>query len=322
MFEHEIKFYCPHAAMQAINEHILASPSAQTVPLRALYFDTRDAQLAQQKIAIRLRLEPEGWMQTLKMPSQHDFSRLELNHRRPEPSVDLSVYEQDEVVRALQTIDSEALQVVYETDVQRCKYLHKLPDATIEIAFDQGEIKAADTHLAVCEVEFELLDGAMQSLYKISQEWAQRHELLLDLRSKAHRGHELASFAAKHTVHTIYNCEEFWQVPSSATANDHFSQLINTCCTQLVMVAELLDNYPQASFIEPMWQQATASLQHLLDRLTSETDLNPDTQAKAQQVQTILNCLQADACAPSVQLVQLEDSPLQALFLDILAAQA
>jgi CHAD domain-containing protein len=68
--------------------------------------------------------------------------------------------------------------------------------ARVELAFDEGHVRAGAAERAVCELEFELVDGAPSALLALAARWVARHGLWLDVRSKAEVGHRLASDAA------------------------------------------------------------------------------------------------------------------------------
>ena len=65
--EQELKFYVPDSSRAKLEQALRRGAVTQT-RLRALYFDTPLRELASQKIALRLRLEGQQWVQTLKMP--------------------------------------------------------------------------------------------------------------------------------------------------------------------------------------------------------------------------------------------------------------
>jgi inorganic triphosphatase YgiF len=161
------------------------------VRLRAQYFDTPDRVLVKARISLRLRLEGRRWVQTLKMPGAHAIDRVELNHPRPGPLLDLSVYEGTSAGKVLNACH-DRLAVSYETDVKRLFRRTRLGASTIEIALDQGHIQAGDLKLPIHEIEFELVSGPVQSLFILGKRWLSKHGLLLDLRSKAERGDQLA----------------------------------------------------------------------------------------------------------------------------------
>ncbi|WP_167670831.1 CYTH and CHAD domain-containing protein [Allopusillimonas ginsengisoli] len=194
MLERELKLHVPASARTQIEER-LRTLGAQEQQLRARYFDTADRELARAGIALRLRQEGEQWVQTAKAPGPDELSRIELNHPRPGPELDLSVY-QDTALGAVLAELSQTLCLRYETDVLRLKVIDKAPGhphpGTLELAYDRGVIRAGDLILDICELEFELLSGNVAALFQTGRQWMQDHDLVLDLRSKAERGDLLA----------------------------------------------------------------------------------------------------------------------------------
>lgn len=194
MSEQEVKLNVPPAARAGV-EREMSRGDSRTIHLRAMYFDTPGRELARAKIALRLRLEGVTWVQTLKMPGRDAISRLEINHTRPGPILDLSVYAGSEVEAALTAIQGE-LGLRYETDVQRVVRKHRSRQGSVELAFDIGEVRAGGFCLPICEIEFELLSGGVAAIFDVARTWHQRHGLILDARSKSERGDALASLAA------------------------------------------------------------------------------------------------------------------------------
>ncbi len=194
MSEQEVKLNVPPAARAGV-EREMARGGSRSIHLHAMYFDTPGRELARAKIALRLRLEGDTWVQTLKMPGRDAISRLELNHTRPGPILDLSVYAGSEVEAALTAIQGE-LGLRYETDVRRVVRKHRSRQGAVELAFDIGEVRAGGFCLPICEIEFELLSGGVAAIFDVARNWHQRHGLILDARSKSERGDALASLAA------------------------------------------------------------------------------------------------------------------------------
>lgn len=194
MSEQEVKLNVPPAARAGVQRE-MSRGDARGIHLHAMYFDTPSRELARAKIALRLRLEGDVWIQTLKTPGKDAISRLELNHTRPGPILDLSVYAGSEVEAALTSVQGE-LALRYETDVRRVVRKHRNRQGTVEIAFDTGEIRAGGFTLPLCELEFELLTGQVTAIFDMARQWHVRHGLVLDARSKSERGDALASLAA------------------------------------------------------------------------------------------------------------------------------
>jgi len=190
MLEQELKLHVPGAACSGV-ERELARGALTRTRLRALYFDTPTRALARAKISLRLRLEGRRWVQTLKMPGRDSLSRIELNQARPGPVLDLSVYAGLPAGEALTALN-ESLDVCYETNVIRLSRILRDKAGRVEVAYDKGVIRAGALELPICEIEFELIAGPLETIFTLGKRWQQKFGLLLDARSKAERGDRLA----------------------------------------------------------------------------------------------------------------------------------
>lgn len=190
MSEQELKLHVPHLARAGIVQELSRQPVTR-VRLHALYFDTPTRALVKSRIALRLRQEGRKWVQTLKMPGDHPLSRIELNHPRPGPSLDLTLYHGTEAGDALAKI-TEQLEVCYETDVKRMLRKVRSRQGLVEIAYDQGILRAGSIELPISEIEFELISGRIEAIFVVGKRWQKAHGLIMDARSKAERGDNLA----------------------------------------------------------------------------------------------------------------------------------
>lgn len=195
MSEQELKLHVPTASRQAVLREV-KQREATRIRLHAMYFDTPERELARARIAIRLRQEGPDWVQTLKMPGADAISRIEMNHPRPGPVLDLSVYAGTEVEAALSAIKGE-LGLRYETDVQRLLRKVRTRYGTVELAYDTGILRAGALELPISELEFELVSGRPAAIFSAARGWQQRHALILDPRSKSERGDALAQLAQR-----------------------------------------------------------------------------------------------------------------------------
>jgi inorganic triphosphatase YgiF len=211
--EIELKFQLPAGALAAIRAEVMAA-GGQVLALRAAYLDTPERHLAAARAALRLRLEGEHWVQTLKAQGASAMHRLEHNvpcEPAPDggrPALSLARHLGTPAAKALATALglSEAafeavarsgatagLALTFETDIQRT--LARVPHAgsLVELALDEGAIRAEPGRsLPVCELELELCEGEVAGLIALASTWVQRHGLWLDVRSKAERGECLA----------------------------------------------------------------------------------------------------------------------------------
>jgi inorganic triphosphatase YgiF len=198
MSEQELKLNVPVDAQARVEQAVKRAKFSE-IQLRALYFDTPSRALARARISLRLRLEGNQWVQTLKMPGEHSLSRIEINQDRPDATLDLAIYAGTPTEDVLSGL-TEALQVCYETDVQRLLRNIRTRSGVVELAFDRGWLRAGTLQLPISEVEFELKRGKLEAVFEIGRTWQQRFGLILDFRSKAERGDRLAQLAQTLTT--------------------------------------------------------------------------------------------------------------------------
>ena len=162
MLERELKFHVPSRQRAALKAQ-LRKLKADTQALHARYYDTASQNLAKAGIALRLRREGEDWVQTMKLPGPDELSRIEWNHPRPEPTLDLSVYADTHVSDLLNQV-SPRLACRYSTQVTRLKKVVATATGEVELAYDEGAIMAGGIQLPVHELEIEQLSGEASDL--------------------------------------------------------------------------------------------------------------------------------------------------------------
>ena len=205
MYEIELKFVVP-AERRAALEKALKRGSVRIERMQAIYFDTTDERLAKHGVALRLRREGRGWVQTVKAATADSFRRLEHNvlvtapRGGGPPALDLArhdVARVGEVLRKALGNGSEGnagagLSVRFRADVSRITRTIRAAGARVEIALDTGEIVAGDGSRPICELELELKSGHVAALVGLAAPWADRHGLWLSTISKGERGRRLA----------------------------------------------------------------------------------------------------------------------------------
>lgn len=205
MLEVELKFQIPARAQAAVRKAV-GTAGAVRERLQAQYLDTPEGHLARALAALRLRREGGAWVQTFKAQGSSPMERLEHEVVLPDgeaaPALDLARHANtpaaDALCRALGLPAAQGdgsgagLGVVFETDIQRTRRRVRLPQGEVELALDEGVVRAGEAHWPVCEIEFELVQGDPSALLELASQWVNKHALWLDVRSKAERGHLLA----------------------------------------------------------------------------------------------------------------------------------
>jgi inorganic triphosphatase YgiF len=290
MSEQELKLHVPKHAKLGV-QNALHRGAVSTLRLRAQYLDTDNADLAKAGVALRLRQEGRRWVQTLKMPGAHRLEKIELNAPRPGPTLDLSVYDGTPAERLINKHKS-ALGVVYQTDVRRVFRRIRTSAGVVEVALDQGQILAGALSLPVSEIEFELVSGQPHAIFLLGLKWLNTHNLVLDLRSKAERGTELATLAKRLSSLDQTNdtstqamraraIARFWQPRATGTIalrNDMscqqaLSAVTNECIDQIARNAAVLAEIDTTGLYQAANPEHTHQLRVGMRRLRSAWSL-------------------------------------------------
>lgn len=196
MTEFELKFQIPQERAAAV-QAALQRGAVRRNRLRAVYFDTPGQALARRGLVLRLRDEGREHIQTAKGPGRGGFERLEHNvplaAKAGTPDTHLhDGHPVGKPLRAALDDDAGPLQPVFETDIVRRSRVLKAAGTQVEIALDQGRIRAGDATRPVLELEFELLEGSAATLIELAERWCEEHGLWLDPVSKSQAARRLA----------------------------------------------------------------------------------------------------------------------------------
>jgi inorganic triphosphatase YgiF len=199
MNEFELKFQVPRERAAAVAD-ALQRGAVQRTRLRARYFDTPDHALARHGLVLRVRQEGREHVQTAKGPGKRGFDRLEHNvpleaGDGPDPSRHDGHPVGKAMHKALGGGGAAALQPLFETDVIRRSRVLQAAGTAVEIALDEGRIRAGGASVPLLELEFELKDGSRAALVELAQRWCEEHGLWLDPLSKSALGQRLADGA-------------------------------------------------------------------------------------------------------------------------------
>ena len=168
-------------------------------------------------MGLRLRRESGSWVQTFKAETA-SLERFELNHRlaqrqaSPRPSLSPEGLPSKEQCLAMglkrpeinTLLSLENLEEQFQVEVRRQTWVVAWGRSQLELAFDQGLLRAADQQQAFTELELELSAGQWDDLFEATESLSGYLESLglkafLEPRSKAQRGFYFAALHSKDT---------------------------------------------------------------------------------------------------------------------------
>ena len=279
--EFELKFQVAEHQRAAVEAAVVRGRSRRT-RLQATYYDTADGALAAHGVVLRLRKEGKLWVQTAKGPADGTLERHEHNvvlgalpaAQQPAPQLDrhAGTAVGDLIGKALAKSEPEvkdaALVPLYRTDVRRITREMRTGDARVELAFDQGEVRADANSHPICELEIELKQGSPQSMLVLAQRWRSRYGLWLDTVAKSSRGERLAR-GESYGQATRASPPRYETDPSGPGV---FRSVLGTCLAQILPnAAELAAGSPEAEHVH----QLRVGIRRLRTALRDMADFAP-----------------------------------------------
>jgi inorganic triphosphatase YgiF len=168
--------------------------------LVSVYYDTPQLDLKRQGITLRLRQQGSQWMQTVKaagkvaaglherVDEEWETDENQLNFAALGDSQVRDVFA-DEQIRG-------ALRPLFVTEVTRTSTLLVFANGDrVEVAVDEGAIRAGEQILPVCEVELEHKAGHASRVFEVALSLQNTIPLAVENVSKAERGYRLATQA-------------------------------------------------------------------------------------------------------------------------------
>lgn len=320
--EQELKLHVQEPSRQAVKD-IVNTATAKTVHLHAFYFDTPERELAQAGIALRLRKESDIWIQTIKLPGGDALSKIEYNHSRPEPTLDLNLYIGTPAEQAFKQLKSD-LTARFETDIYRTLRLEETPHGVLELAYDNGFIRSTNLEIPVCELELELKEGSSAAIFTVAKAWQPQYQFILDFRSKAERGDSLASTGIKSKkLDSDFMLWHAWRVKDSQLSGLEPKQAAQLHLEQIARNAAVIAGIDRSDMGNELNLELNEHISQLCAALKNMQQLYSISKHKTQQEQFVATLQyyehefslalpqQANALASSIDF--------QACLLDILA---
>ena len=200
--ETEIKLRASRETLAALRDHPLLKKRNksgwQRHELFNQYYDTPGRELAQAKVALRLRRDGDQFIQTLKSRGQSVAGLSERNEwdwYLDKAKLDPKKLTDDCWPAALAELDKKTLKPIFTTDFVREKaeiaWGRGKAKVVIEAALDLGQVLVGKHAEEICELELELRQGEPEALLELASELAADLPLMPCDISKAERGYRL-----------------------------------------------------------------------------------------------------------------------------------
>ena len=220
--EIELKLLAPQGTLEKLREAPVIVQHARNRGkfhrLETVYYDTPERLLFQHGMSLRVRRSGKHFIQTLKLLPDIGQPLTRRQWEAPVDGItpDVARLPADEVGGPMTTLTNDALVPAFATKVRRYARQLDLPDASVEIVFDEGTIKAGARQEVLSEIELELKSGNAGVLFDLGTQLLDAAPLQIGTRSKAERGYALAfdvvrpaataeplSIAAEHVVDDV-----------------------------------------------------------------------------------------------------------------------
>lgn len=205
--EVELKLAVTAADLPRLRRRLEQFGPPRRTRLETIYYDTADGLLAGHGFALRVRRVGKRWIQTLKSEAEAAALARRGEWEWPLPRARLDRTRLADTRLAALLADQPRARLVerFRTRFVRHTWIVEQDRACIELALDQGEIRAGERSEAICELELELKSGAAEALPGLALRIARTGEgpplaLLPYGDSKARRGQRLAAGTAPQPV--------------------------------------------------------------------------------------------------------------------------
>ncbi len=212
----------------------LAIDRAKTKRLVSTYYDNDTLDLFRNDLVLRVRRIGRKYIQGIKQGRRTRAGmavRDELEWAVDSASPEWPVRAPGPFAEALGRAAARGLlRQVFETDIQRTSRRLALPDGSVvDLAIDQGTIRAGDRETAVSEIELELVSGDTKGIYDLALSLSERHALRLVPHSKGVRGYMLVHDLRQKSVSAAAAA-----LTPQMPVNEALSSVIAGCAEQAV----------------------------------------------------------------------------------------
>jgi triphosphatase len=209
-----------------------AQKRAASRQLSTIYFDTPDQALARRGIVLRIRSLGRRYIQTIKLPSEGMGGLQVLREIETPVAGDRPELDRIADLRLRRLFADRAitrrLMPLFVTEFRRTAWQLRFKESLIELAFDQGEIRAKRESQPISEIELELRSGRPEHLFELALAVHECLPVTMGSATKAARGYALLSGSppapAKASAAGL---------AATMTARDAFAAAARSCLSQI-----------------------------------------------------------------------------------------
>jgi inorganic triphosphatase YgiF len=233
--EIELKLLAPQGTIQRLREMPLIVQHARNRGafrwLETVYYDTPEHLLFEHGMSLRVRRNGKHFIQTLKLLPNAGQPLTRRQWEAPVDGVtpDLARLPAEEIGDPVTMLTNGALVPVFATKVRRHARQLDLPDASVEIAFDEGTIEAGARKEVLSEIELELKSGNAGALFDLGTQLLDAAPLRVGTRSKAERGFALAFDVVQPAAKA-----ELFGLTAEHVVDDVIARLVGSCWHHLL----------------------------------------------------------------------------------------
>ena len=178
--EYELKYKATPEILAAVEADYPAY--WKTLKMESAYYDTPSGALSARRYTLRRRLENGVSVCTLKTPAGDARGEWETDCDSIDDSIGklLSMGAPEDLAE----LTREGLVHICGAEfTRRAKMLH-LPEGSVELALDWGQLTGGNRNAPVCEIEIELKTGTAEACHTLARELVDRFALLPEEKSK------------------------------------------------------------------------------------------------------------------------------------------
>lgn len=174
---------------------------AKEAYLVSIYFDTNKHELETKGVSLRVRQSGDKRVQTIKTTATDvPFSRSEWEHKIDSDEPDFRVARGTALAPMLTKRLKRRLRPIFETRILRTTVPLQKNGSRIEMALDEGQVRAGQKWTPIAEVELELKRGNPVDLFKLARVIGALVPAKLALKSKSERGYDLTAAKTEQAV--------------------------------------------------------------------------------------------------------------------------